>query len=342
MYDHNIFAVLTGCDGKDRANSAFRLPENSTWFRPSVGGVAAKPIIDSRQTTPAEDEDSEGEELSVMDRLVVTFDELLKSTNIENGLQLGTNLSSSHILLGHRGTKGVSAKQCNITLDDDLCIWLHDYHSGYGTAVGYDGQNQTEVRKSETWILAYKPGEENPFGEVTVHAGSLAIKIKFVNHTTGEPRYVENLRAFLRKCEEAGQKSKENISTLGELGLSSEPSTGVPTEARAIYDTPIYFRSQLLGRGAFGEVHKVIRIRDGRVLAAKTFRPTANVVRPPKSCVKPASNKRTLEEMIDPAWLMGIRREFTLMKENPHVSEQLCVRIHHVSNPRVGQRYASI
>jgi len=332
MYDHNVFAILTGCDGKDRANSAFRLPENSTWFRPSFGGVAVRPTIDSRQTTPAEDADSEEEELSVMDRLVVTFDELLKARNIGNGVQLGTNVSSSHILLGHRGTKGVSAKQCNITVDDDLCIWLHDYRSGYGTAVGYSGQNQREVRKSETWILAYKPGEENPFGKITIHAGSLAIEVKFINHATGEPQYVEALRAFLRKCKDAGQECKENISTFGELGLSSEPSTGVPTETRTIYDTPMYFRDQLLGRGAFGEVHKIIRIRDGRVLAAKTFKPIGNVVQSTRSRAKPVNKKRTLEEMIDPAWLMGIRREFTLMKENPHVSEQLGVRPCQVAN----------
>jgi hypothetical protein len=71
MYDHNVFAVLTAYDGKNKASSAFKLPENSTWFRPSVGGVAIKPIIDSRQATPAEDGQSDEGELSVVDRLVV-------------------------------------------------------------------------------------------------------------------------------------------------------------------------------------------------------------------------------------------------------------------------------
>ncbi|KAF2817571.1 uncharacterized protein BDZ99DRAFT_348871, partial [Mytilinidion resinicola] len=134
-------------------------------------------------------------------------------------------------------------------------IWLHDYHSAHGSAVGYNGQNQNEVRKSETWILAFEPGEENPFGEITIHSGSLAVEIKFVNHTTADPQY---------------------------------PSTEAPTEPRTINDTPIYFHDQLLGIGGFGEVHKVIRIRDGKVLAAKTFIPPANDKKTTKLGEKPA------------------------------------------------------
>lgn len=43
--------------------------------------------------------------------VVVLFDELLTFDNLQNGLQLGTNPISSHVLLGHRGTKGISGKQ---------------------------------------------------------------------------------------------------------------------------------------------------------------------------------------------------------------------------------------
>jgi hypothetical protein len=245
--------------------------------------------------------------------------------NFENRLQLGTNPILSHILLGHRGTKGVSAKQCNITVDYNLCVWLHDYHSRHGSAVGHNGQNQNQVRKSETWILAFEPGEENPFGEITIHSGSLAVEIKFVNHAAADPQYVENLRTFLNKCKEAAQRSKENLPAVSSLGLSSEPPTEMPTEPPAINDMPIYFHDQLLGKGAFGEVHKVIRIRDRKVLAAKTFRTPVNVKKTTKFDEKPAKHKRKLDEMADPTWLIGIRREFTLMKETPHVSAlQVC------------------
>jgi hypothetical protein len=51
------------------------------------------------------------DEASAVDRLVVPFDKLLALDNLQNGLQLGTNTTSSHVLLGHRGTKGISGKQ---------------------------------------------------------------------------------------------------------------------------------------------------------------------------------------------------------------------------------------
>jgi hypothetical protein len=293
---------------------------------PSGGGVATESIIDSRQATPAEDGESDEEEPSVVDRLVVTFDKLLENENVENGLQLGTNLSSSHILLGHRGTKGVSAKQCNITVDDNLYIWLHDYHSAHGSAVGYNGQNEREVRKGETWILAFAPGEENPFGQITLHSGSLAVEINFVNHTTQDPRYVENLRAFVRKCKEAAQKYVDKLPAVNGLGLSSEPSTEAPTEPQVIDSRQVYFHDQLLGKGAQGEVHKVIRIRDGKVLAAKTFRSPINAQISTKSGGESAHNKRKLDEMVGPQWLTRTRNEFLLMEQNPHVSKGAIAR----------------
>lgn len=255
LYDHNVFAVLTAYDHQNKASSAFKLQENSKWFREAVGGVAEEPTIDSREATPAEEPQLDDEEPGAVDRLVVTFDELLEK--LQNGVQLGTNPSSSHILLGHRGTKGISAKQCNITVDDDFCIWLHDYYSTHGTAIGYKGQNQKEVRKKETWILACKPGTRHRFGEITIHAGSLAVKIEFPNHTTAHPRYVENLRAFVKKCKETAAKSEEGVPTVDGLGLDSEPATQAPSEAQTLNDRFIYYHDEVVGRGVFGEVHRV-------------------------------------------------------------------------------------
>ena len=50
-------------------------------------------------------------------------------------------------------------------MDEALRIWLHDYSSTHGTAVGQNSQNQTEFRKKETWILAYAPGTPDEFEE---------------------------------------------------------------------------------------------------------------------------------------------------------------------------------
>ena len=137
MYNHNVFAVLTACDQKNKASSAFKLPLNSRWFREAMGGVAQEPTLDSREATPAEDSQSDDNEPSAVNRLVVTFSELIK--NPLNAIQAGTNLTLSHILLGHRGTKGISARQYNIVVDDDLWIWLHDYYSAHGTTVSHNG-----------------------------------------------------------------------------------------------------------------------------------------------------------------------------------------------------------
>lgn len=71
-----------------------------------------------------------------MERLVVTFSGLLDSIKDgDMGLQFGTSPTSSHILLGHRGTPGISGKQYRITIHASLCIWLYDDHSTHGTAV---------------------------------------------------------------------------------------------------------------------------------------------------------------------------------------------------------------
>lgn len=114
MYDPDVFAVITAFDQKHKASSAIELEHNSRWFCKATPGVALKPIMDSRETTPAEDSQSDDEKkkiVSNVDRLVVSFSKLLALDNLENGLQLGTNPTLSHILLGHRGTKGISGRQ---------------------------------------------------------------------------------------------------------------------------------------------------------------------------------------------------------------------------------------
>lgn len=119
MYGTDIFAVITAHDQKNKASSVLELEHNSRWFYKATGGVALEPTMDSRETTPAEDSqpDDEKEEdmASNVNRLVVSFSKLLALDNFENGLQLGTNPVLSHILLGHRGTKGISGRQVSST-----------------------------------------------------------------------------------------------------------------------------------------------------------------------------------------------------------------------------------
>lgn len=116
MYDHRVFAVITANDSKNKAISAFKLARNAIWFQPAVGGVAEKATIGSREPTP-------GMEAEVdEDRLVLTFSELMQLEGLGDGIQAGTSTATSHILLGHRGTSSISARQYSIVVDDKLCI----------------------------------------------------------------------------------------------------------------------------------------------------------------------------------------------------------------------------
>jgi len=86
--------VLTAHDQKNKAGSAFELEHNLRWFCKATGAVALEPTINSRETTPAEDsqsDDEDEEKASAVDRLVISFKKLLALDNLQNGLQLGTN-----------------------------------------------------------------------------------------------------------------------------------------------------------------------------------------------------------------------------------------------------------
>ena len=192
-------------------------------------------------------------------------------------------------------------------MDETLNIWLHDYHSTHGTAVGHDGQNQKEVRRNETWLLAFPPSATERFKETTIHCGSLAIRIELPNLEVRTSCYIKNLQAFVKKCQGATTRSKVDPPGIEALGLNSEPSTQAPSEAPTPRDRPIYYGIRIVGMGTFGKVLKVIKARDGKALAAKVFHSPPN------------RNKRRRNDP-DPDWLMKIRREFAIMRDNPHVS----------------------
>jgi hypothetical protein len=123
---------------------------------------------------------------------------------------------------------------------------LHDYYSTHGTAVGSNGQNQKEVRRKETWILTFEPGTRNRFGEITIHSSSLTTKIEFPNYAAVHPRYVENLRAFVKRCKEAAEESKEEVLAVERLGLDSEPATQAPSEAQTTGERLIRYNDKEL------------------------------------------------------------------------------------------------
>ncbi|KAJ2971740.1 hypothetical protein NUW58_g9332 [Xylaria curta] len=301
MYDSDVFAVLTACDKRNKARSAFDLPENRRWLRRARGGVATAPLMNSREATPADDgQPGSDDEDGAVDRLVLTFD----VKNPANGIQFGTDPLLSDVLLGHRGTRGVSKRQFNIIVDDELRIFLQDLYSTHGTAVSSGGQNKDEVRKRETWILACSPRQEwDPFEKVEIHVRGLAMQIEFPNHLLENHQYLENLRAFSRNHRQALARSREEIPTVIGLELDSGPATAAPSGSWTVGERLIYFHDQVIGHGTFGNIERVMRMRDGEWFAAKTLKSTAD---------------RGRADSTKPSMLAKLRREFTLMKENPH------------------------
>lgn len=192
-------------------------------------------------------------------------------------------------------------------MDDAHRIWLHDYNSTYGTAVEHNGQNSAEVRRKETWLLGFSFGAEDRFSGTTIHCGRFAIRIDFPNHERKSPRYVENLQAFVDKLKAAAERSMVDPPGVEALGLDTAPSTQAPSEAATPRERLIYYEVAEIGAGAYGKVLKTIKARDGKAFASKIFRPPPN------------RNKRRRDDP-DPNWLMSIRREFAIMRDNPHVS----------------------
>ncbi|KAI0407327.1 hypothetical protein F4802DRAFT_555044 [Xylaria palmicola] len=302
MYDHGVFAVLTAQDSNNRASSAFKLAHNAKWFQPAVGGVAESATISSREPTPAfaAEADEVQDRNNGVDRLVLLFSELIQLDGLRDGIQAGTNTATSHILLGHRGTRGISARHYNITVDDEMRIWLHDHYSKHGTAVEYDDQNGNEIRLNETWLLAYGPGTRNRLGRIKINSSGLRIEIEFPNHEGRDARYLENLRALLKKI-----KDDEDPGIKG-LGLYSQPATEPPSKVQTACKRPLYFKEREIGSGAQSRVFRLIKARDGSFFAGKVFRPPLN-----------NSHKRRRGD-VDPIWLANIRREFNIIKDKSH------------------------
>lgn len=293
MYGHNVFAVLTPTDKRNNARSVFFLPQNAKWLRRANGDVVEVLIIDNRQpisaTGPSMNETSDA-----TDRFILIFDELPR--DLSNEMQFGTNPRSSHVLLRHRGTQRISAKQYNIIVNDEFRIWLRD-HSTHGTAVGYNDQNETKFRKEQTWILCFQPDISNIFKKITIHSKHFVIQIMFSNHETADFRYLQYLREILKK-------SSETVSSFDELDLNSNSDTATSNQAQTFTEPDIYFEETRIDCDAFDEIMRAIRTHDAKFVIIKKFSLRVN---------KKGRNEN------DSMWLQILRKEFYTMKNNFHV-----------------------
>ncbi|KAK2744243.1 hypothetical protein FQN57_004328 [Myotisia sp. PD_48] len=305
-YDHNVFAVLSGTG--HFASLAIKLEYNSKWFRPAGEDiVATRSVIGSREPTP---EYSPGRDIYYPDRLVITFDQLLKNAWI----QFGTDTDTSDILLDP-GTPGADGQHYIISIDDQLAVFLTSISE---TAVEHDGQNKHEARSRESWILAYPPGSSDVFKETTIVSGFNHFSIEFPNHKAAHPEYTRNLKAYMENCK---QREKEaEIGTFRELALGKNGTTVAPSESQKPKKNLIYHTLEEIGRGRSSTVHRIIRMNDGKQFAIKLFNRW--------------DNKRKLDEDPD-EWWESIEREYTLMRDHPHPNVMEVFELFKTPNPRM-------
>lgn len=177
--------------------------------------------------------------------------------------------------------------------------------STFGTAVGYNDQAKKEVRRKNTWILAFEPGKETKWKDIKIyipHQDGLAFKIEFPNHIAGGPEYCANLREIF-------YESRAALPPLDVLGLDSILHTEAPSRPRTPRQEPVYLDDEQIARGEFGEVHRVIDAGNGEFYAVKTFFPLPSN--------QEHGKKRKLDEE---DWLQKVRNEVVIMEKNPHVS----------------------
>ena len=182
---------------------------------------------------------------------------------------------------------------------------LADLGSTHGTAVETNGQNRDQRHSWDQWILTGQPGSDDRFSTINVWLGELALNLVFPNHHKSSPRYLERLTNFTRAWGASESVRQEETFALSALDLQSHLTSRAPSGSHTPSSTPIYYRDRRIGQGAFGQVHRVIKMSDGKYYAAKTF--------------SRKDNKRERDSS-DPRWLASIRRAFTLVSENPHVS----------------------
>lgn len=146
MENPNLIATLIPVDTKKLAENAFRLKHNHARYLRPTGGIAEEPTISSREPTPApqlRDSNADGHCHASAHRIQLTFSQ--KPKDPSKGYAFGTNPRLCDVLLGYRGTPGISSVHFYITFNEQQRVILNSC-SPRGMAVSYSGQASNEVR----------------------------------------------------------------------------------------------------------------------------------------------------------------------------------------------------
>ena len=306
MYGLEVFAVLTPWRERYWANTiqAFGHPHNTKWLD--------REAIRSREPTPALSSTSESEQDSVVNRLVVKFEHLIYS----NEIQFGTDEKVCHILLKFPAVKAVSARQFVIVVRPDYTVYLEDRFSKYGTSVTQDGKLEEQTVHGE-YILAGQPGLPKRWNEVVIATGNLVYTIEFPNHDAGSSEYLKELDTF---------RERENIQLpfFDALDLHSKPATLAPSQPFTSRgkEKPIYSYIRKLASSSAGTVQLMLNTSDRRYYVKKTI---TTYPRPPQAERKrkrdrEAKKAEEKEKEAHETWFKNFQIRMKLLQSIDHVS----------------------
>lgn len=289
--DDDICIVLTPID--DIAKAMFRLSANHHLRKPvldEANGRSGTNGVGSRDTTPALDLGAYKKHVELV--LGLSF----PPRNPEMGWCFGRSSQCDVVLSDSDEVTSmtISSKHFYIRMNKEGWFFLVDV-STHGTAVCYDGVHEKDFRSNESWLISRGPLTQPLTSNIIV---DMKNGMRFSIETSCSDA---NRAALYKLCQSA-------LPPLDMMGLESGHDTAQPSRP----ETPrtqsrrpaLYLRVSSIGEGSYGDVDKVIRLRDGTILARKTLRPI------PKQ-----KHKRKRGESVT-----QLEREVRLMREAKHVS----------------------
>ncbi|KAK7543108.1 kinase-like domain-containing protein [Phyllosticta citricarpa] len=224
-------------------------------------------VVLSAVVKPPEDRKSQWPEQHP-DNLVLRFGTALKNPDL--GWVFGSSTEKCDVLLqtpkGDANEKGISKAHFSITIDERYRVVLRD-RSSWGTAVGYDGQADQEVRQHVAWILCQNGNQawDETFINVP-NTDGFRFQIFFPNHHKGNKEYNENVQNYLRRPREPAFQ---------QLSVKSEPITRQMSRPKTPDQRPVYVPQGLVGDGAYGDVYKAMDAGSGEIFARKLIKSSA-------------------------------------------------------------------
>lgn len=213
--------------------------------------------------------------------------------NLASGYSFGTDPLLCDVLLGHRGTPGISALHFCITFNEQMRLVLQA-SSRHGTAVSYTGQGCDQPRCQFTWVLDLEKAKGK--WEIKVHVpreNGLAFKIELASHEFCKDAFRQNVYKYI-------QNGRAATPLFKVLDINTNQNTVPPSRPLSPRSRSFFIVDKHLGSGSFGTVNLVHDVSTGHACARKQF------------------NKRP--ELQLAKWSENVRREVRIMRENPHVS----------------------